>query len=365
MIKRNVITLILAAFALALSSVQVAGAAASGEYAQWLIPGCSGLALQVDALDAVNDTESAIRAIKYVAEAIIQAECECDDAINFAIMYAEDAIRRGITLDAPANGVFYADLLQISVEMAQSIIEELQATQATGEIDPMQPLNVNINFISDEQNVLRLHFPDDVSGMNFDYISVEAEFAAITLYNRFLSGSALRIDRGLPIASGVYAYITMPNLIPLPGVVLAWPLGYMVAYWAVAAFAVILVIWGILASMGKRLRLWVVPLLAVILIAANLWTLGHWPNQSGPNQEVPDYAVAWGPVHFYSVEVMMTPGIEVVLSMPLNGADPEMLMLVNEDGELMLSLYNPFTDTIDARIYSSGKYYLRMIDIRG
>ena len=112
----------------------------------------------------------------------------------------------------------------------------------------------------------------------------------------------------------------------------------------------LVIVWGILASTGRKLRYWVVPTFSVLVIAANIWTL---------RQDAADAVNTRGAGYFYSVVVTMPPGMRATLSIPINGANPESLVLYNERGEPQLSMHNPVTDAIDARIQSGGTYALR------
>ncbi|MCL2404473.1 MAG: hypothetical protein FWC92_02880 [Defluviitaleaceae bacterium] len=360
MIRRKIrviamLAIVIIALVLAVPTTQV-GAVDNG-YAPWLIPMCPNLTLSADGLVGIDDATSAQEAITYAVAAFVQAGCQCDDALNLIAFFIEDAIRKGTTLDAPTNGVFYADMLQISADIARNISENAQGILDDEGISLLRPLNANINFVLGEQAVLDISFPDDVSGMDFDNITIQAQFAAVTFYRGLISGSALRIEPGAPLATGGYDYTAMhyASVDDSSGFVL----GVIVDYWAVIAFAIVLIIWGVLASMGKRLRIWVVPVVAVILIVANIWTLG--PIQEGPENVF--YAPV--PVYFYSVNVVVAHDVDAMLSVPMGGANPDMLVLVNESNEPLLSRYNPFTDTVDAYISSGGVYSLRVVDIRG
>jgi len=359
MIKRKKIFSILiglAVVALVFSSRAAWASTLDSDDAPWFIPICQTITLPTEALSDIDNAASAQEAITNAVASFAQGECQCDDALNLTVMFIEDAIRRGTTLDAPANGVFYRDLLQISANMAGNISGSALMALSDADINPTRQLRANISFVSDEPGALDISFPDDVAGIYFDNITIETEFAALTLNRDFVSGSALRIERGLPMATGGYAFIAVPAAYANDN---DFELSRLLDFWAIGVVVIIMVIWGVLASMGKKLRLWVVPALAVIAIAANVWTLGL--NQEGPDSVI--YAPA--PVYFYSVAVTMPDDMSANLSIPLGGHDPQMLMLVNEQGELMFSRYNPFTDTIDAIIYTGGTYSLQEIDIRG
>jgi len=363
LIKRKIQTAIFIALAITILAATGLNATDSG-YAPWLITVCPELAPEAGPPQRIHDATSASAAIESALAALSSADCQCDDAINFAMFYVEHAITRGTTLDMPANGRLYADILQISAEVAQTISESAVSALAAKNIQLPREINTNIHFFSNEDGVLNIHFPDDISSTaNLDNITIETGFASITLNSGFISGSAIRLERSVPVASGGYIYVNMQTIAAINNnlpvsITESTRFGVedILDYWAVAAFVVIILIWGILASMGKKLRLWVVPLIAVILIAANIWTLRERPGD-------PVYSPA--PVYFYAVSVVMSPDMDAVLSIPLYGADPAMLMIVDDSGEVLLSRHNPFTDTIDAQIHAGGVYSLQVMDIRG
>jgi len=312
---------------------------------------CQYFTLPTNALSYVNDAASAEEAISYMLTSLSQSGCQCDDALNLATLFIENAIRKGTTLDVPANGVFYSDLLQISAGMAQNINENALTILSDEEVVLIRQPGIYINFTSDERGALDISFPDDISGINFDNITIESEFADITIYHGFVSGGAFRIERGIPVASGSYAYATMPATARESNN--EYRFRSILDYWAVIVVVIIMIVWGVLASMGKKLRLWVVPALTVIAIAANVWT--HGLNQQEPDSVI--YAPA--PIYFYSVSVTMPPDMSAILSIPLGGTNPEILALFNEQDEPQLSWHNPATNTVDTRIYTGSIYSLR------
>jgi len=110
-------------------------------------------------------------------------------------------------------------------------------------------------------------------------------------------------------------------------------------------------LWGILASLGHKLRSWVVPLLVILVIAANLWTLGGWRGADDYIERPLDY--------FPPLLVSIPDGARAVLSIPVWDTNPEFLVVFNEHDEPLVSKFNPITNTIDARIHENGIYFLR------
>jgi len=94
-----------------------------------------------------------------------------------------------------------------------------------------------------------------------------------------------------------------------------------------------------------------VPTFAVIAICVNagiLWT---------------GAATGYDDAAFYDdvIEVTMTDGMRAILSLPVDNLDanPEHLILFNEQGEPQYTKYNPVTGAVDARIRTGGVYTLR------
>jgi len=355
MIKRKIKSILLVALTVAVLALVVHpthARAIGGDFIPWPIPD-QPFTLPISDLAGIEDAASAEAVIAYAVTHIGYYPCE--DALALMALFIEDAIRRGAAFDVPANGVFYTDMLQVTAGVAQNINVGIPGILDDAGINLARPLRTNISFVSSEPGILNISFPDDVSGIGFDNITVETEFASVTLNREFVSGSAIRIERGVPVATGGYAYYTYTAYGNGGGFIIS----HILDFWSVGVLVVVIVIWGVLASRGKKLRVWVVPVVFVIAIAANVWTLGL-------NQEGPDSAIsAPAPVYFYSVAVAMPPGMSAVLSVPIGGQDPEMLVLVNEQSEPQLSRYNPFTDAIEAHVHTGGIYFLKEMDIRG
>jgi len=124
-------------------------------------------------------------------------------------------------------------------------------------------------------------------------------------------------------------------------------------FWSIGAVTLLMIVWGILASMGHKLRTWVVPTFSVLLIAINIWTLRLNQDTSGAvNTREAGY--------IDSVVVSMPPGMQATLSIPIHDINQVELVLLNERGEPQISRHNPVTDTIDAIIHSSGTFNLHM-----
>jgi len=131
--------------------------------------------------------------------------------------------------------------------------------------------------------------------------------------------------------------------------------------WSLFVIFVLLTIWLIVYSFNERLRGWVVPTFAVLAIAINLGLIIHRISREETNQYMAEHDTQHAyqyPTTTNTVEVAMTEGMRATVSLPTNGHDPEFMVVVNEYGEIQHSRYNPVTETIDARIRTSGTYTL-------
>ena len=320
---------------------------------------------QPGVLGSIYDPTGANEAIRGVVSTLTSAQRHSGTALNTVTLFIENAIRRGTTQDVPADGNMRADILQASTVTARNIGHETINVLTNEEINLMRLLNTTVNFVSDEREALHFTFPDDVSVLDFDNIMVETGFAGLTINrNRIPQGSEISIRRGAPVRA-----FTPAADMPAPAVntdVSDRSLGDRVRgvigddfgprdllnFWSVGVVTLLMLVWGILASAGHKLRYWVVPTFSVLVIALNIWTLRQM-------QEAPGAASSGGAGYFDSVTVNIPAGMKAILSIPINGANPEHLVIYNENGEPQLSRHNPVTDTIDARIQAGGTYFVR------
>ena len=318
------------------------------------------------ALNRINSPAVANEAISAAVGTLTPAQRQSGEVLNIVTLLIENAVRRGTSQALPAGGSLNAAVLQSSAEAARDIG---QAALAGEDIQLMRLLNVNIGFTSNERDALHLTFPDDVSGIDFDNVTVEAGFAAVTLNRRHIPpGSEIRIERGAPVFDFVGAtnitgsnllatiYIEVDSVTAATGISSIFGDDFTPAdllnFWSVGVVTLLMIIWGIFASMGRKLRYWVVPTFSVLAIGINIWTLSL-------SLETREAADTRAPGYFDSIAVTMPPGMRAVVSIPTGGANPERLVLYNEHGEPQLSRHNPITNTIDARIQTGGTFHLR------
>ncbi|MCL2572859.1 MAG: WG repeat-containing protein [Defluviitaleaceae bacterium] len=321
-----------------------------------------------DALLGVYDAYSADERIFSTLRGLSPAQRSSGDALNIIALFVENTIRRGNTTDLPDDGLLQAGVLHEQVNIGQNIWQDATRTVANEGVNLMRPLSLNLNFVADNPMV-NVIFPDDVSGIAFDNVTIEAGFASITIPREFIPrASEITIEKGIPtnattnepLAEAQEASSGLLDGFNIRGIldvdisieqVSEAPIDFLLEYWAVAVIILLILLWIILAIAGHRFRLWVVPTFAILAIVANAWTLGLFFEEDRTVRDLP-------PGYFYSVEVTLFQGMRATVSIPVNGADPKRLVLYNETGEAQHSKYNPVTDTIDARIRHSGTFTL-------
>jgi hypothetical protein len=334
----------------------------------------------------VADAQAAQTEIAGVITALTPAQRQSGDAINTATVYVENIMRRGTSQTVQGDVSLNAEMLSGMTDTARNLQQTTDATLAAEDMTLMRDLRTNINVISEEQDEVNIAFPDDVQNIEFDNVTVEADFAAVTVNREFIgSDSEIAMRRATaerpPDTAPQNAGAVDPAL-PDGGAAgtqrgiadrlfdFSSPLTVLANFWSVLAVIIILLVWLLVGRLGKKFRLWVVPSFMVLAITANAFTflfLGgnesngyvsavfEEPNEAAALPQAPTGEV----IYTDGVEVTMTEGMRATLSLPVNGQDPEFLVLVNENNEIQHSRFNPVTETIDGRIRESGTYTLR------
>jgi len=318
-----------------------------------------------EVLSGIADPATAQTEINSIVTNLTQAQRQSADALNIITLTIENIARMGTTLSAPEGGRFSADLLNSGAQTAAQIRHSTQAVLADEDVALMRVMRTNINFVSDDISEIAATFPEDVSGVPFDNVTIESEFAAITLDRGYIpiggEVNVRRVESDGPQDTDNDSAADSTEAAPLGGIRYRaerlWgevsdfssPLTILANFWSVLVIIVLLIIWFIVAAKGERLRRWVVPTFALLALAANV-ALIMLRIEPAPNN-LADFAAD-------TVEVTMTPGMKATLSLPANGSNPDFLVLVNEEGEIQHSRYNPVTGNIDARIRESGTFTL-------
>ena len=298
----------------------------------------------------------------------ITVESLTPETLNIATLYIENVNRRGTSQPMPLDGQLSTELLMRGVDTANQIRQNTFNTLIVENFTLMRRLRTNINFISEETQGLYIAFPDNISAIPFDNVTMESEFAAVTINHSHIRQGGEIIIRRVPmpaqaqttsnLTGGINTIIHPPMAIAAIGAMAATPsesiLSRLANFWSIPIIALIIVGWLVLTSRGVKIKTWIAPTLTVVLACANVGTfiLGGSDDTIATHNELE-------PNMSYAIEVTMTEGMRATISLPANGDNPEFLIMFNEHGELQYSKYNPVTGNIDANIRENGIYFLR------
>ena len=293
-------------------------------------------------LERVTDATSAETEINNTLRGLTAAQRQSPDALNLVTLFIENAERRGTSQYLPADGRLRVELFDTGMNVAGEIRESTYDSLSDEYINLMRNLRSNINFIAEDEKNVQIILPDDTSGIPFDNLTVETEFAMVTLNREhIISGGEVEIRR--VAASEDSAIGSNTATISAERDLLETAIMFLPAVIAILLMAAV----GLLLQRkGKHLRLWVIPAVAVIAVGLNVALV----FLEEPEQK------------FYtdSVEINMSEGMRATVSLSAaDFANPENLMLFNENGELQYSKFNPVTGMIDATVRESGVYVLR------
>ena len=342
---------------------------------------------------SVMNVSSTNDVVRSVIQSLTPQQRASSEALNMVALHIENIERRGTTQALPRGGSLSLAVLGDAVDAAIAIRRETVGVLSDENIQMLRDLRTNINFVSDDPQTLSIVFPNSIEHLFFDNITIEAGFASITINRDDINeGSEVSLNLlqgslpqgGAAIAPDGTIIVAINDAGVLPTLLNALtdfssPLTILSNYWFVLAVLILVIAAIVLAMRGKRLRVWVVPTFAIIAIAANfsmiLWfsdspVFGFGNdnrdsqnnvNQPSVTQNIdnrPSDAVGAGTED--AIQVLMTDGMRVTLSLPARGGiSPQNLSLFNHLGQIQHSEYNPITGMIDAHIRQGGTFILR------
>jgi len=295
----------------------------------------------------ITDARSANRVIDDAITTMTDEQRKSGDALDNAALFVERAMRRGASRTMPQGPcVIRLSLLTELTDTADRIRENANATLSEENIGLLRDLRTGVTFFINERENMSVEFPDDISGIGFDNITIESDFVSVTLPNGSINtGSGIEIKNlGSGDETGSREQTRQNSPFTLFGI-------DFLRLWSIVVVFVILFTWSILYIFNHRLRAWVVPAFSVLAISINIATylLGGGAATIGMgSQRITD-----------TVEVIMSEGMQATISLPASEAEKDTLVLLNADGVPQLSKYNPVTGTIDASINESGVYQLK------
>ena len=331
-------------------------------------------------LPQTNSVQTANSHIQTTVQFLTPAQRQSPEALNILALYVENVARIGTTQDLPTNGSLNAQMLQAGAAAAGQMRQNTHAVLAQENISLLRHLRANLNFAAPGADEVTVAFPDAVSGIAFDNVTIEADFAAITLNRGSISvGNEITIRQAQadvqeeeeneedaeaagqngpdnPLRNFVDAITDFSS-----------PLTILFNFWWALACALFIGTWFVLAHFGKRLRRWVVPTFSGLAFCINIGLIlllsGGGIDDGMPGlaeQEQDNYAQRVD-LQANTIEVVMDEGMFATLSIPINGinSNPHYLILFNQQGEAQHSRFNPVTRSIDANIRTGGIFYLR------
>ena len=300
--------------------------------------GGSGIA-NPDDLREINDAESADRVIEDVITSMTPEQRESGDALDETALFLENAISRGSGEGMPRDGELGADVLGNLTGNANEIMNNTQTVLDDEDISLLRDMRTDVSVRTDDREAFQVTFPDDVSDIGFDNVVIESEFASVKLPNSSINiGDSIEV-RNLEFDESSGAEQSDRGF-------------RMIDYWSVSAMLAFMVLWGVLWLNDHKFKAWVIPTFCVLAVGANVLTYIILSGTGVPvglgRERTTD-----------TIEVVMSEGMNAVVSLPATEAEKDTLVMFNADGEPQLSKYNPVTGTIDTSISESGVYELR------
>jgi len=259
----------------------------------------SGFFVRPGTLDRITDAQSANAAIYEAIASMTPEQRRSGDALDMAALFIETAVRAGARWAASGEVSLSAAVLSDLAGAAKGILAGADNSLARENVGLLRSLRTNISIKTDERDRLVISFPDDVSGVAFDNVTIEAEFASVTLSRDGIRrGGGLEVRRagaggaggeaiepgagGRPSGGGSGADGTGSGdggdgVDGIDGAGGASGGGFgdsfnPLDFWSVGVIVLLLIAWGILAALKHRLRAWVVPTFCALAVTINACT---------------------------------------------------------------------------------------------
>ena len=339
-----------------------------------------GFIVRPGELRGITDAASANSAIFDAIASMTPEQRKSGDALDVAALFIENAMRAGASREVSGEVSLSASVLSELVGTANSILASAGNSLEREGVGLLRGLRTGVMVRTDAAESLVVTFPDDVSGIGFDSVTIEAPFASVTLSRgSILSGGGVEVVKGgvLSVESGVAGGGSDGSGETgetgesggdgdgRGGVRGFRPLDF----WSVGVVALVLIVWGVLAAMKHKFRAWVVPTFCALAVAANVFTFFYFDNSDIENagggvgaepesSETLQNGDATIEVGADRIEITLSEGVRATVSLPAVGGDKDSLVLLSEDGEPQYSKYNPVTDMVDTRVRESGVYTL-------
>jgi len=309
----------------------------------------------------ITNQATAQAEINNIITSLTPEQRQSGDALNIITLNLETVARLGTTQALPSGGNINAALLQSGTQTANQIRNHTLGALVSENMSLLRNLRTNINFTARETEEMQFTFPEGAFGIPFDNVTIESEFAAITINRDYIpAGGEINIRR--VELDGPPEYFLRNHTEPGTSWDIRYygrrfwgevtdfssPIRILSNFWFLLVIIALIVIWIIVIGCGERLRGWVIPTFVILALGGNLALIILRISDSRASTVL--YANA--------VEVNLPDGMRATLALSPNGTNPDYLVLINENGEIQHSRFNPVTGNIYGGIRECGIYML-------
>lgn len=305
-------------------------------------------------LQSISTPTQAISTIQQLVSLFTPVERTDPTFLINATLHIENLISRGATTSLPRTGIIDWSLLESSATTARNVLDETLQILETYELNPLRRLRQNLHFQQQgNPGELSVTFNDLGATADFDNVVVQSSFASVAIHRDFITENAnvevrlLDMDESLASVSGrALDFEQMRNDLSLALASINWlSLSVVTHLWSIFVLIAVAILYTLLVVFKKHLRLWVSLSFVTLAAIANVYTL----TLHGGELQLPDN------VQNLTIAVDVTNNVVFTLSLPVEH-DEQDLILINADGHIIPTRYNPSTGTIDSRISESGYY---------
>ena len=265
-----------------------------------------------DTLRGINDTSSAKAEIFDTVSSLTAQQRQSGDALDDVALYIENVLRLGASRSISGEVPLAASTLAALSAEATDIMTSAESSLRQTNVNLLRSLRTNLTIKSDETESLEITFPDNVTGIDFDNVTVDTEFASVTLNKDSIqAGGSIELrkvsldkrdeatkantnaaNNGDSEGSGGSGErdsvenradkentenngskgITDDKTGKDGTAGERSVLEFLLDFWCIGVIVLILIIWGVLTALKHRLRVWVVPAFTALALVINLGT---------------------------------------------------------------------------------------------
>ena len=290
----------------------------------------SHLDVPADLVGSVQDAESAVMALEDIFRSLADEQKNDPNTVDALARLTETLIRRSASVDIDNNRPLTIGLVRQHASEARMTLLTMDLLAESYNIPFLREIRagVTFSFIGNAS----ADFEDGLNAVGIRQITLAAPFAMLTV-------DIPETTEPVELFLGSYPEITPQD-----------PQQLILRYWSIAASTLVILVW--LAAMlviKKRIQWWIPAVLSAALFSINFASEGF--PQPEAETITPDGSM-----------IMVTlDGVDsAVLSIPTTEPRPDEFVIFDAAGQPTAGKYNSITNTIDARIYESGIYTLRL-----